>query len=111
MGGLEYFNEIIGNLNIYEKAFDEAIKVIDRSPLINKKFTNPIGCVRNAIYALRKKGEDKSIDFFGDDTYLKYIYIAYLEDTIEEMIECIRNIVTYINSNFFSRLKQKKTSR
>ncbi len=108
MGGLEYFNEIIGNLNIYEKAFDEAIKVIDKSPLINKKFTNPIGCVRNAIYALRKKGEDKGIDFFGDDTYLKFIYIAYLEATIEEMIECLRNIVTYINSNFFSRLKQKK---
>lgn len=109
MDGLKFFNEIIRKLNEYEKAFDEAIKVIDRSRLFNKKFTNPIGCVRDAIYALRKKGEDKGIDFFGDDTYLKYIYIAYLEATVEEMINCLTNIVTYINSDFFSRLIHKKT--
>ena len=108
MEKISYFNQLIGELNNLEVEFQRYIRPIKDNEYVVLNLDNPVKFVRDALYKIKKVGDENNFDIFGDDSYIKYIYIAYLEETLKEMNICLQNMLSYSNSGFLDRITHLK---
>ena len=108
MEEISYLNHLIIESNKLKMDFERCIRNINDSNLFNIKIANPIDLVQDAIYKLKKQGEDSNFDIFGEESYLKFIYVSYFEATIAEMTDCMHNMVSYLNSKPISRIAHRR---
>ena len=94
-------------MNYLEYQFDQALNIIISANKIDISRTNPASEGKKAIFKLDEFAKDNNIDLFEGDNYLKYIYIGFIEAALEEMGDCLNNMVLYSEGDFFKRLKNK----
>ena len=109
--GKEYYNKIIGYFNIIKSEFNNLLPVMRNSNfkdyLVGSLsdyptdfiYKNPVDFVFGYLQDLKLLGEEQGFDIFGRDSYIKYLYVAFFEQTFLKMIYCLNGINECINAN------------
>ena len=105
---LNYYNELLTKLNILNVEYMKTIRILRESRAFIIDFKNPIDLVIEDISNLRELGKQNNFDLFSEESYLKYIYIAYLDSIVSEMGLCFQNLLSYVKSNKINRILHKK---
>ena len=108
MSSNDYYNTLIINTNQTAFEFEKAIKEIQKGQRINIKDENPAKIAMSAIYKLKEFFEEKGLDIFREDSYLKFAYLPLIESTMEDISHCLSNMLTFSNVGLIERIKHKK---
>ena len=105
------FNKHISDFNLLKLEFNNlipAIKKLNLKDYIGDSlsdyqydyiYSNPVYLVFVHLYDLKLLGEKQGFDIFGRDSYIKYLYVAFFEQTLLNMIYCLNEINKCINAN------------
>ena len=104
----DYYNKVIINLNRMQYELDQAIKEIQSKDFINIKNDNAAKVTLNSLYKLKEYFENKGFDLFDENNYLKFGYLSFVDAALEEISNCLSNMLTYSNSGLIERLKHRR---
>lgn len=108
---ISYYNKIIGDFNILKNEINNLLPVMRNSKfkdyLVGSLsdyptdfiYKNPVDFVFGYLQDLKLLGEEQGFDIFGRDSYIKYLYVAFFEQTFFKMMYCLNEINECINVN------------
>ena len=115
----QYYNKIVGDFKVLRKEISDKMRVIN-SPAFQVYLrlssmdstgncgddyvrNNPADFVLRYLNELQLLGEKYDFDVFGEDSYIKFLYVSFFEHTLLKMIYCLNEIEKFYDLNIFLR--------
>ncbi len=106
--GEDYYNELLIKYNMMEAEFDSKFKFLLELDCWETTIKNPVSLAKAALISLKELGDWVGFDIFGDDSYIKYIYVVYFEDLVNDIMQIAAAISNFVTKGVGYRLLHRK---